>query len=41
MGAAKVYAHWITLITGIYDLFAVSGILFNHEARGLEFVTRS
>jgi GDPmannose 4,6-dehydratase len=40
---AKVYAHWITVnYRESYDLFAVSGILFNHESprRGLEFVTR-
>lgn len=42
-GAAKVYGHWITVnYREAYDLFAVSGILFNHESprRGLEFVTR-
>lgn len=42
-GVAKVYAHWITVnYRESYDLFAVSGILFNHESprRGLEFVTR-
>ena len=42
-GIAKVYAHWITVnYRESYDLFAVSGILFNHESprRGLEFVTR-
>jgi GDPmannose 4,6-dehydratase len=42
-GVAKVYGHWITLnYRESYDLFAVSGILFNHESprRGLEFVTR-
>ena len=41
--AAKLYAHWITKIyQEAYDMFAVSGILFNHESpiRGLEFVTR-
>lgn len=41
-GAAKVYGHWITVnYRESYDLFAVSGILFNHESprRGLEFVT--
>ncbi|HUF39907.1 MAG TPA: GDP-mannose 4,6-dehydratase [Anaerolineales bacterium] len=41
-GVAKVYAHWITVnYRESYDLFAVSGILFNHESprRGLEFVT--
>ena len=40
---AKVYGHWITVnYRESYDLFAVSGILFNHESprRGLEFVTR-
>jgi GDPmannose 4,6-dehydratase len=42
-GAAKVYGHWITVnYRESYDLFAVSGILFNHESprRGFEFVTR-
>lgn len=42
-GVAKVYGHFITLnLRESYDLFAVSGILFNHESprRGLEFVTR-
>ena len=42
-GVAKVYAHYITVnYRESYDLFAVSGILFNHESprRGLEFVTR-
>jgi GDPmannose 4,6-dehydratase len=42
-GVAKVYGHHITVnYRESYDLFAVSGILFNHEAprRGLEFVTR-
>jgi GDPmannose 4,6-dehydratase len=42
-GVAKVYAHWISVnYRESYDLFAVSGILFNHESprRGLEFVTR-
>jgi GDPmannose 4,6-dehydratase len=41
-GAAKVYGHWITInYRESYDLFACSGILFNHESprRGLEFVT--
>ena len=41
-GVAKVYAHWITVnYRESYDLFACSGILFNHESprRGLEFVT--
>ena len=40
---AKVYGHWITVNYRVsYKLFAVSGILFNHESprRGLEFVTR-
>ncbi len=42
-GAAKVYGHWITVnYRESYNLFACSGILFNHESprRGLEFVTR-
>ena len=42
-GVAKVYGHWITInYRESYGLFAVSGILFNHESprRGLEFVTR-
>ena len=42
-GVAKAYAHHITVnYRESYDLFAVSGILFNHESprRGLEFVTR-
>ena len=42
-GVAKVYGHWITInYRESYDLFTVSGILFNHESprRGLEFVTR-
>jgi len=42
-GVAKVYGHWITVnYRESYQLFAVSGILFNHESprRGLEFVTR-
>ena len=42
-GVAKVYAHWITVnYRESYGLYAVSGILFNHESprRGLEFVTR-
>ncbi|MFH2019647.1 MAG: GDP-mannose 4,6-dehydratase [bacterium] len=42
-GVAKVYGHWITVnYRESYNLFAVSGILFNHESprRGLEFVTR-
>jgi GDPmannose 4,6-dehydratase len=42
-GVAKAYGHWITVnYRESYDLFAVSGILFNHESerRGKEFVTR-
>ncbi|RIK31424.1 MAG: GDP-mannose 4,6-dehydratase [Anaerolineae bacterium] len=42
-GVAKVYGHWITVnYRESYDMFAVSGILFNHESprRGVEFVTR-
>jgi GDPmannose 4,6-dehydratase len=42
-GVAKVYGHWITVnYRESYDVFAVSGILFNHESqrRGKEFVTR-
>ncbi|MBI4056733.1 MAG: GDP-mannose 4,6-dehydratase [Elusimicrobia bacterium] len=42
-GVAKVYAHYITInYRESYDLFACSGICFNHESprRGLEFVTR-
>jgi len=42
-GAAKVYAHWMTKnYRESYDLFAVNGILFNHESprRGETFVTR-
>ena len=42
-GVAKVYAHWITVnYRESYDLFAVSGLLFNHGSprRGLEFVER-
>jgi GDPmannose 4,6-dehydratase len=42
-GVAKVYGHWITVnYRESYGLFAVSGILFNHESprRGLEFVSR-
>jgi GDPmannose 4,6-dehydratase len=42
-GVAKVYGHWITVnYRESYGLFAVCGILFNHESprRGLEFVTR-
>ena len=41
-GAAKVYGHWITVnYRESYDIYACSGILFNHESprRGLEFVT--
>ncbi|MCB9134727.1 MAG: GDP-mannose 4,6-dehydratase [Anaerolineales bacterium] len=41
-GVAKVYGHWITVnYRESYNLFAVSGILFNHESprRGIEFVT--
>ena len=42
-GVAKVYGHWITInYLESFDIFATSGILFNHESprRGLEFVTR-
>jgi len=42
-GAAKMYAHWMVVnYRESYDIFATSGILFNHESplRGLEFVTR-
>lgn len=42
-GIAKLYAHWMTInYRESYDIFGVSGILFNHESplRGLEFVTR-
>lgn len=42
-GVAKVYGHWITVnYRESYNMFAVSGILFNHESprRGLEFSTR-
>lgn len=42
-GVAKVYGHWNTVnYRESYDMFAVSGILFNHESprRGIEFVTR-
>ncbi len=42
-GVAKVYGHWITVnYRESYNLYAVSGILFNHESprRGIEFVTR-
>ena len=42
-GVAKLYAHWITInYRESYDMFNVSGILFNHESerRGIEFVTR-
>lgn len=42
-GVAKLYAHWMTVnYRESYDIFACSGILFNHESplRGREFVTR-
>ena len=42
-GCAKLFAHWMTInYRESYDMFASSGILFNHESplRGLEFVTR-
>lgn len=42
-GVAKLYGHWITVnYRESYDMFACSGVLFNHEGprRGLEFVTR-
>jgi GDPmannose 4,6-dehydratase len=42
-GAAKLYSHWVTVnYREAYDLYAVSGILFNHESprRGESFVTR-
>jgi GDPmannose 4,6-dehydratase len=42
-GVAKVYGHWITInYRESYNIFATSGILFNHESprRGMEFVTR-
>jgi GDPmannose 4,6-dehydratase len=42
-GVAKVYGHWITInYRESYEMFACSGILFNHESprRGIEFVTR-
>ena len=42
-GCAKIYAHWMTInYRESFDIFATSGILFNHESplRGLEFVTR-
>ena len=42
-GVAKVYGHWITInYRESFNMFAASGILFNHESprRGLEFVTR-
>jgi GDPmannose 4,6-dehydratase len=42
-GVAKMYGHWITVnYRESFDMFATSGILFNHESprRGLEFVTR-
>lgn len=42
-GVSKLYGHWMTInYRESYDMFAVSGILFNHESprRGIEFVTR-
>ena len=42
-GVSKLYGHWITInYRESYDIFACSGILFNHESerRGIEFVTR-
>jgi GDPmannose 4,6-dehydratase len=42
-GVSKLYGHWITInYRESYEMFAVSGILFNHESprRGIEFVTR-
>jgi GDPmannose 4,6-dehydratase len=42
-GVAKVYGHWITVnYRESYDMYACSGILFNHESprRGIDFVTR-
>ena len=42
-GVAKVYGHWMTInYRESYDMFACSGILFNHESprRGLSFITR-
>ncbi len=42
-GVSKVYAHWITVnYRKVYDMYACSGILFNHESprRGINFVTR-
>ena len=42
-GVAKLYAHWMTInYRESYDIYATSGILFNHESplRGKEFVTR-
>src|SRR3990172_1097060 len=42
-GVAKLYGHWITVnYRESHNMFAVSGVLFNHESprRGLEFVTR-
>jgi GDPmannose 4,6-dehydratase len=42
-GVAKLYAHWMTVnYRESFDMFACSGILFNHESplRGIEFVTR-
>ena len=43
-GAAKVYAHWITInYREAYGIFACNGILFNHESplRGDTFVTKN
>ena len=42
-GISKLYAHWMTInFRESYNLFACSGILFNHESpiRGIQFVTR-
>jgi GDPmannose 4,6-dehydratase len=42
-GVAKIYAHWITInYRESYDIFACSGICFNHESprRGFEFISR-
>jgi GDPmannose 4,6-dehydratase len=42
-GVSKVYAHWITInYRESYDIFACSGVCFNHESprRGLEFISR-
>ncbi|MDN5379198.1 MAG: GDPmannose 4,6-dehydratase [Thermodesulfobacterium sp.] len=42
-GVSKLFAHWITVnYREAYNIFAVSGILFNHESplQGMEFVTR-